>query len=79
MLLFIVFIKKKSKNYYNKIMTQNFTFANIDNSNDDPVLVVTDLEKKLAPYIELILFIANLFLKRCHLQICKMQRFFMNF
>ena len=45
MLLFIVFIKKKSKNYYNKIMTQNFTFANIDNSNDDPVLVVTDLEK----------------------------------
>lgn len=44
-------------------MTQNFTFANIDNSNDDPVLVVTDLEKKLAPYIELILFIANLFLK----------------
>jgi hypothetical protein len=78
MLLFIVFIKK-SKNYYNKIMTQNFTFANIDNSNDDPVLVVTDLEKKLAPYIELILFIANLFLKRCHLQICKMQRFFMNF
>lgn len=69
MLLFIVFIKKKSKNYYNKVMTQNFTFANIDNSNDDPVLVVTDLEKKLAPYIELILFIANLFLKRCHLQI----------
>lgn len=79
MLLFIVFIKKKSKNYYNKVMTQNFTFANIDNSNDDPVLVVTDLEKKLAPYIELILFIAKLFLKRCHLQICKMQRFFMNF
>ena len=69
MLLFIVFIKKKSKNYYNKVMTQNFTFANIDNSNDDPVLVVTDLEKKLAPYIELMLFITNLFLKRCHLQI----------
>ena len=56
-------------------MTQNFTFANIDNSNDDPVLVVTDLEKKLDPSIELILFIANLFLKRCHLQICKMQGF----
>jgi hypothetical protein len=69
MLLFIVFIKEKSKNYYNKVMTQNFTFANIDNSNDDPVLVVTDLEKKVAPYIELILFITNLFLKRCHLQI----------
>jgi hypothetical protein len=48
MLLFIVFIKKKSKNYYNKVMTQNFTFANIDNSNDDPVLVVTDLEKKVS-------------------------------
>lgn len=29
-------------------MTQNFTFANIDNSNDDPVLVVTDLEKKVS-------------------------------
>ena len=28
-------------------MTQNFTFANIDNSNDDFVLVVTDLEKKV--------------------------------
>jgi hypothetical protein len=69
MLLFIVFIKEKSKNFYNKVRTQNFTFANIDNSNDDPVLVVTDLEKKLAPYIELILFITNLFLKRCHLQI----------
>jgi hypothetical protein len=48
MLLFIVFIKEKSKNFYNKVRTQNFTFANIDNSNDDPVLVVTDLEKKVS-------------------------------
>jgi hypothetical protein len=68
MLLFIVFIKKKSKNYYNKVMTQNFTFANIDNSNDDPVLVVTDLEKKVSS-IYRTHTLANLFLKRCHLQI----------
>lgn len=39
------FIKKKSKIII--IMIQNFTFANIDNSNDDPVLVITDLEKKV--------------------------------
>lgn len=30
-------------------MTQNFNFANIDNSNDDPVMVITNLEKKLDP------------------------------
>ena len=28
-------------------MTQNFNFANIDNSNDDPVMVITNLEKKV--------------------------------
>jgi|GEM_PF-3492535 len=28
-------------------MTQNFTFANVDNSNDDLVLAVSDLKKKV--------------------------------
>jgi len=59
-------------------MTQNFTFANVDNSNDDLVLAVSDLKKKLEQYIEFILYIAILFLKRCLLQICEIQRFFMN-
>ena len=63
-------------------MTQNFTFANvdnvIDNSNDDLVLVVADMEKKLDPYTELILSIAILFSKRCHLLTYKIQRFFMS-
>ncbi len=73
------FYKEEEQNYHHTVMTQNFTFANvIDNSNDDLVLVVAGLEKKLNPYTELILSIAFLFSKRCPLQIYKIQRFFMS-
>jgi len=53
-------------------MTQNFNFANIDNSNDDPVMVITNLEKKVRSLYRAHYSYCKFIFKKMF--ICKMQK-----